>query len=83
MDKPVSDDLFESDDEEVNTIDDVQNIITNEDNNKDDRIRENIWLVLDLIKKDEYVSIRNSIYEMLLTEEKKMKDTQNEGCSIQ
>ena len=84
MSNTTSEDLFDSDDENVNTIDNVKKLIEEHDN-IDDKIRENIWLVLELLKKEENRDVRESIYNMILKQEKKNEEVQEEieGCNIQ
>lgn len=84
MSNTASEDLFDSDDENVNTIDNVKKLIEDHDN-IDDKIRENIWLVLELLKKEENRDVRESIYNMILKQEKKNEEVQEEieGCNIQ
>ena len=84
MSNTTSEDLFDSDDENVNTIDNVKKLIEDHDN-IDDKIKENIWLVLELLKKEEYRDLRESIYNMILKQEKKNEEVQEEieGCNIQ
>tara|TARA_B100001094_G_C17776128_1_gene597473 strand:- start:69 stop:323 length:255 start_codon:yes stop_codon:yes gene_type:complete len=84
MSNTTSEDLFDSDDENVNTIDNVKKLIEDHDN-IDDKIRENIWLVLELLKKEENRDVRESIYNMILKQEKKNEEVQEEieGCNIQ
>ena len=84
MSNTTSEDLFDSDDENVNTIDNVKKLIEDHDN-IDDKIRENVWLVLELLKKEENRDLRESIYNMILKQEKKNEEVQEEieGCNIQ
>ena len=84
MSNTTSEDLFDSDDENVNTIDNVEKLIEDHDN-IDDKIKENIWLVLELLKKEENRDVRESIHNMILKQEKKNEQVQEEieGCNIQ